>query len=1142
MMKSSVNLISLKSAADCPPCLEKRNIIKHAVEAYWRNDLLTSYACACNHLLKKPGDGLAEAITYSITQSKHASIRVEGKVSAPSNDAPPLKKWEILGPINVGKLEIDADPTFLPHSGSPTFDSLDVSVHVLSMRSNESVFSELAVGGRVGWAARSATENGEVGVQFPLNWNELAQGLSAVSVYEFQAWARIVSYAKVQGSYLVSCSGAHTVYLRNDNITHTLVGDVYRSGQVMASVQLRVGLVGIVVPLRGMAQSQFRCSVQPVSTADSIAVYAARHIPDLLETASCPPGKGYMLTSVFALPVQNLQSSTVVLEFGVEKPLGQEGEFFVREARPLGPLKGHQNHEGEVSVAPGQTMLLSLELLPLDAKPVFISCRKNRPFTVTINPSRGAQHKVLLDFGCRTPEQSFSISYVDHDHSVTQAAVVFPLKPAVDWEFDESSAGADEAGTCASEGGPACAGDASYPVLLSMHGSGITASSHADAHKQMRSGETEYVFGVEDFILLAPSRFGAHNWEGVGELSAKHALLALQRVLQRSALPLPQVRLGGGLSSGHSMGAHGAWLAALNSPDLFSCLAPVSGWINKEEYGDANAFFRLDIGSSFTDPRLKLLLEQSMSDTHTDKLLANAQGMDVHVRVGSADATVSPWYSRRAHRLLAQHGVNSTLEELPGKQHWWWDTASANDGGVVNDPRMRAFYASCAARAGRQLRARRRYVQLLNESTAAPLSDSAILSLSNATHQLVSDRPCARNVTLVLVNPGTHSGLCGLQVQQQMRAMGRTTVRLSSHSGEGSLRSSNVRRLRLQFGYDSALFGVRWLHIDGVAFDLTRLRQGGGDLLNANSSTGETGEKGETLNSVDSIMGGDFQPSLSLDICWDDSTDETIPSVCQDSQSPIAEKSLDNGGPVRALYRKPFCIVYGTPSLQVLRLAIRELAVYIGNAHFAAHGTRVRVLSDLEYRAGSHAKRAQLENIMFVGGPAVNKAMNTFCRRRGAAWDNSTFSSIPLYCDIPEAVGFGKAKGGDSQFSFDGTPYTGEDEALIFTLPFHRPDMRGPALAAVSASVSDAGKRPAVGMAVCVHANSALGYQHLSRLAWPVAPPMVRAPFALYLPDFFVVSSRLWSHGFGGVLAAGYWNNQWELDPEQAYVNSAPYA
>ena len=38
-------------------------------------------------------------------------------------------------------------------------------------------------------------------------------------------------------------------------------------------------------------------------------------------------------------------------------------------------------------------------------------------------------------------------------------------------------------------------------------------------------------------------------------------------------------------------------------------------------------------------------------------------------------------------------GVN--MEEVFGKQHWWWDTTIDNDGGVVNDLKIREFYSSC---------------------------------------------------------------------------------------------------------------------------------------------------------------------------------------------------------------------------------------------------------------------------------------------------------------------------------------------------------------------------------------------------------------------------------------------------------------
>jgi hypothetical protein len=60
-------------------------------------------------------------------------------------------------------------------------------------------------------------------------------------------------------------------------------------------------------------------------------------------------------------------------------------------------------------------------------------------------------------------------------------------------------------------------------------------------------------------------------------------------------------------------GGHGAWVAALNSPDLYSNLLPESGWIRKEEYASFNAFFALDASNSFVDSELKTVQELAMA-------------------------------------------------------------------------------------------------------------------------------------------------------------------------------------------------------------------------------------------------------------------------------------------------------------------------------------------------------------------------------------------------------------------------------------------------------------------------------------------------------------------------------------------------
>eukprot|EP00463_Aulacantha_scolymantha_P001441 TRINITY_DN2046_c0_g1_i1.p1 TRINITY_DN2046_c0_g1~~TRINITY_DN2046_c0_g1_i1.p1 ORF type:complete len:187 (+),score=23.51 TRINITY_DN2046_c0_g1_i1:1009-1569(+) len=35
------------------------------------------------------------------------------------------------------------------------------------------------------------------------------------------------------------------------------------------------------------------------------------------------------------------------------------------------------------------------------------------------------------------------------------------------------------------------------------------------------------------------------------------------------------------------------------------------------------------------------------------------------------------------------------LSEIQGKEHWFWDTRKTNDGGVVNDAKMRKFLRNC---------------------------------------------------------------------------------------------------------------------------------------------------------------------------------------------------------------------------------------------------------------------------------------------------------------------------------------------------------------------------------------------------------------------------------------------------------------
>lgn len=80
------------------------------------------------------------------------------------------------------------------------------------------------------------------------------------------------------------------------------------------------------------------------------------------------------------------------------------------------------------------------------------------------------------------------------------------------------------------------------------------------------------------------------------------------------------------------------------------------------------------------------------------------------IRVGAADRTVHPYYSRRMYRLLRQQRSNVTFDEIPKKEHWWWDTYKTNDGGVTNDPVIRGFAIEHAKNAGTSIENHGKYV------------------------------------------------------------------------------------------------------------------------------------------------------------------------------------------------------------------------------------------------------------------------------------------------------------------------------------------------------------------------------------------------------------------------------------------------
>lgn len=85
----------------------------------------------------------------------------------------------------------------------------------------------------------------------------------------------------------------------------------------------------------------------------------------------------------------------------------------------------------------------------------------------------------------------------------------------------------------------------------------VPPQNQADSYKRMVNGE--WVFGVEGLWVVAPTRHGAHNWEGPGELTAMMALRSFSKLTKDAPWIGPQADKDHVVFAGHSMGGHGAW-------------------------------------------------------------------------------------------------------------------------------------------------------------------------------------------------------------------------------------------------------------------------------------------------------------------------------------------------------------------------------------------------------------------------------------------------------------------------------------------------------------------------------------------------------------------------------------------------------
>ena len=79
------------------------------------------------------------------------------------------------------------------------------------------------------------------------------------------------------------------------------------------------------------------------------------------------------------------------------------------------------------------------------------------------------------------------------------------------------------------------------------------------------------------------------------------------------------------------------------------------------------------------------------------------------------------------------------------------------------------------------------------------------------------------------------------------------------------------------------------------------------------------------------------------------------------------------------------------------------------------------------------------------------------------------------------------------------------------------------------------GPKPGGGLALIVEGDSR-GLRDALAAGEPTIPPMARAPFSNTLPDYIVVGPEFAAKGYGGLLAAGFFDHSWKVAESSSYL------
>ncbi|CAE7837580.1 unnamed protein product [Symbiodinium sp. CCMP2592] len=226
--------------------------------------------------------------------------------------------------------------------------------------------------------------------------------------------------------------------------------------------------------------------------------------------------------------------------------------------------------------------------------------------------------------------------------------------------------------------------------------------------------------------------------------------------------------------------------------------------------------------------------------------------------------------------------------------------------------------------------------------------------------------------------------------------------------------------------------------------------------------------------------------------------DEEEVEVCQSSPGTCSKSGEGSGGswrvcglgdlrpslsPIRRVFAEPWVLVIpDTPSaLEVL------LASYFVGGHLTAVGTATQVLTQTEARAFRRSHR-----FVFLG----------------------TVARLPWVKSWPLEVRSGAS---GNTLRLGGCRFAGAGYSAVFRAP------------------AEGSEAPSSALDLVVTALEDQALVDLVSYSFATNQPHTRAPMSNMLPDFMVAGPDFRWKGYGGVVAAGYWDESWQPAPNSAY-------